>query len=236
MVGVDKIEDLRSREGARGQGRVERTRVPSSNRDNENRNEVRSEGCPCPHHHHSCIHRHKVHAQYPHPPNVAQHCRDPQSRMTRAYAVGPLSSSSSSSVLRGCDAIDVVCSWGVSPLAESRVFSVWAAVLPWLRESGNDIGGDVVPLRPKSSPPRGAGSSGDGGERYSYLLESGSGGARHDSDPLLLPLSIHRRSWVPPGPLCYCSHDYFANRDRHASVSAGRGSRAYRRGHVRLEQ
>ena len=102
--------------GGRGQGRVEGARVPSSNRENENEIEESprqrvSLSTPSPQQHPP-----PQILGYPHPPHVAQHCRDPQSRMIRANAVGllplpPLF----------CEAVvpSTLCVRGVYPLSPS---------------------------------------------------------------------------------------------------------------------
>jgi hypothetical protein len=110
---------------------------------------------------------------------------------------------SSSSVLRGWDDIVViVCAPDVSPSCDFSVFGFAG------RHQKNEIGSGVVDFgvpftTNPASPPRGARSFGDGGDRYCYcLLVSGSSVACHDCDPLLHPLlsrqipRFPRSTWV----------------------------------------
>jgi len=136
--------------------------------------------------------RHRTDRQYPHPASHTRHHRlmkDPGIRSSSSS-----SSSPSSSMLREWGAAAAACARGASP---SRASSVSALAL--LRVSENDIGEDDdadvvvfgVPFATSpTSLPHSARSSGDGGERYCCcLLESGSGVAHDNGDPLRLLIS-----------------------------------------------
>jgi len=90
----------------------------------------------------------------------------------------------------------------------------------------------VLGLSPRVPParPRGARSSGDGGDKCSRLFESGSGVAYHEGDPLLLPPSSSTSelsaSW---SFLLLFVPLLFVNRDRHTPCQRERGSKFSRR-------
>ena len=180
---------------------------------------------------------------YSHPPHVAQRCCDHQSRMTWAYAFGPLP-------LLFCKAVtpSTSCVRGVYPLSPSLAcFGL-----------GSSLGVEGIRKRHRR---RRCWSEGP------LCHESRQSTPRRTIfrrwwRQILLSLGVWFRCRVPRGrpasawviifiieaechpvpcvhirAITFVNHDrHVPRRSRHASVSAGRGSRAYRRGHVRSEQ